>query len=635
MINVNNLGVHFGQQVLFSDVNFQLNPGKKYGLVGANGSGKSTLLKILTGTISPEQGEVTIPNNLNLGILQQNHFIYEKNEIIDVVLMGNKNLWSAIEEKKKLLELDEIDDKVGHKLADLEIIIADHDGYQAEANAGELLIGLGIDVAQHRQPLSTLSGGYKLRVLLAQCLFSEPDFLMLDEPTNHLDLLSINWLEGYIREFKGATLVISHDQHFLDRICTHIIDIDYESVKIYPGNYQKFVQTKELNSVQIEAEISKQEKKKEDIQQFVERFKAKATKARQANSKAKQLEKMEEIVIKRSSRIAPNFLFPLLRPSGKTVLTLKNLSKNFGNKGVLKKLSFSLGRSCKLAVIGPNGIGKSTLLKILSGELSPSSGSYEWGHEVSWSYFSQDHHDLIPDKTTAYEWLYSFSPGAEIGTIRGLLARVLLTQDDVHKATQNLSGGESGRLIFAKLMLEKANLLLLDEPTNHMDLETIQALRSALLKYEGTVICVSHDRHFINSFATDILELKPDGFELFHGNYDQYLEKQGSDYLERRNDKKLGVKRKTIKSTKPDQNKQVRKTQLKLEKEVQNKEKAISRTEQKIADLENILLDTKLYQADKKNELAEKQDEVAKLKSVLGQQMNEWEEVQEKLELVN
>ncbi|MCP4297851.1 MAG: ABC-F family ATP-binding cassette domain-containing protein [Proteobacteria bacterium] len=637
MISVNNLGIHFGTQTLFSDVNFQLNPGNNYGLVGANGSGKSTLMKMLIGTVLPEKGEIVIPNNLKLGVLQQDHFSYENHSILDVVLMGNKLLWSAIEEKNRLLQSDQIDDDIGHRLGELEIAIADQDGYQAEADVAEMLVGLGINLEQHYQKLSTLSGGYKLRILLAQCLFSDPDVLFLDEPTNHLDLGSISWLEGYIKNFRGTSLVISHDHHFLDQICTHIMDIDYETVRIYPGNYQQFLDRKELERTQKEIEITKQEKKKDEIQQFVDRFKAKATKARQASSKAKQLNKMEEIVIKRSSRISPNFLFPIKRPSGKTALTLTGLNKNFGTNEVLKNLSFTLNRSSKLAVIGPNGIGKSTLLKILAGEQQPTTGIFEWGHEVSAGYFSQDHHDLIPAKTTAYEWLYSFSPSEEIGTIRGLLARVLLTQDDVHKATQNLSGGEAGRLIFAKLMLEKGNLLLLDEPTNHMDLETIGALSKAIVNYEGTIMCVSHDRHFIESFATDILELKSDGFELFHGNYHQYMEKVGRDYLDRNGDQNIGVKKKKKKkkknTSKAGQNHASGKERSKLEKKADSKEKRIAKTEEQITRLEAVLAENYLYQAENRKVLDQKLTEKKDLESFLEQLMAEWESIQKKMEL--
>ena len=533
MISVSNLAMNFGQQSLFEDVSFQLNQGNKYGLVGANGSGKSTLLKMLSLEIQPEAGEINFPASLKIGFLEQDHFHFENVPVLDVVLMGKPELWDAFQTKKELLSQNTISEEAGKTLANLEMKISDLNGYQAESDASELLAGLGIPPTRQRDNLSTQSGGYKLRVLLAQCLFGDPEFLLLDEPTNHLDLESIHWLEEYLVRFAGTSLLISHDQYFLNRICTHIIDIDYKTIKIYPGNYQNFIKTKALEVTQKEAEITRQEKKKEELQQFIDRFKAKATKARQANSKAKQLNKIDDIEIKRSSRLTPGFALSIQRPSGKTVFTARNLSKSFDDNHVIKNLTFSMRRGAKIAVIGPNGIGKSTLLKILANEIKPTTGEVEMGHEVFKGYCPQNHMDSIPEGTTPFEWLYSFAPGESIGTIRGLLGRVLLRGDDVHKHTESLSGGESARLIFAGLMLLKPNLLLLDEPTNHMDIESLEALSLALRTYEGSVICVSHDRRFIETFANGILELKPDGFELFTGNYWEYLEKQGKDYLNR------------------------------------------------------------------------------------------------------
>ena len=348
MINISNLGVNFGKQVLFESVNFQLNPGSRYGVVGANGSGKSTLMKILIGEVEPESGEVFLPSNINLGLLKQDQFKYENTPILDVVLRGRPLLWEALAEKEKINQTESINETIGKKLADLETTIADNDGYLAEAEATELLTGLGIETSVIKQPLNILSGGYKLRVLLAQCLFSQPDFLMLDEPTNHLDINSIQWLESYLQDFKGATFVISHDEHFLNQTSTHIIDIDYETVKIYTGNYTQFQAAKALERQQKEQEIVRQEKKKEELQQFIDRFKAKATKARQASSRGKQLDKIEDIVIKRSSRLAPGFAFDIERPSGKKVFDIKYLSKQYGNKSVLDNINFKMERDEKI-----------------------------------------------------------------------------------------------------------------------------------------------------------------------------------------------------------------------------------------------------------------------------------------------
>jgi len=401
-------------------------------------------------------------------------------------------------------------------------------------------------------------------------------------PTNHLDLLSIIWLEDYLCRFNGSCLIISHDQYFLNRISTHIIDIDYATIKIYPGNYSEFTQSKELEHLQKGKEIQQQEKKKEELQQFITRFKAKATKARQANSKAKQLDRMEDIEIIRSSRISPRFDFKLNRPSGKTIFTVKNLARSFGDNQVLEDITLEIARGEKVAVIGANGIGKSTLLKILGNELDPTSGKVEKGYEVQIGVCPQDHHELISSGSTAFEWLYSFAPGETIGTIRGLLGRVLIQGDDVHKATESLSGGESARLIFARLMLEKPNLLLLDEPTNHMDIESLEALSSALKDYQGSIVCVSHDRRFISTFATSILELRNDGYELFKGSYNEFLEIKGFDYLDR-NTVRLEAKQGKIGKTEKLQNKEWKR----MSKEISRLEKQISNREAVIVDLEN------------------------------------------------
>ncbi|MDH5560802.1 MAG: ATP-binding cassette domain-containing protein, partial [Deltaproteobacteria bacterium] len=455
MTTVSNLTVRFGKKILFENVSFQLNKPNRYGLVGANGAGKSTLMKILTRDIEPESGEIHHPASLRLGVLSQDHYRFEKERNIDVVMMGKPALWDVLQEKEQLLKEKVITDEIGHQLAEIEMVIADQDGYQAEGEIKELLSGLGIRENQHESPLNTLSGGYKLRVLLAQCLYSQPDFLLLDEPTNHLDLGSIQWLEEYLCQYQGMMLVISHDQHFLNRISTHIMDIDYETIRIYKGDYEHFLDAKLLEQTQKETEIERQEKKKEEIQQFIDRFKAKATKARQASSRAKQLDRIEDVVIKRSSRIAPSFAIDIQRPTGKVVYSLKGISKSFGEHQVLNNISFLVERGERIAVIGPNGIGKSTLIKIITGEIKPSKGEIEPGHEVIPGYFPQDHRESIPGDTTSYEWLYSFDPGQPIGVIRGLLGRVLITGDEVHKKTQLLSGGEAARLLTAKMMLLK------------------------------------------------------------------------------------------------------------------------------------------------------------------------------------
>ncbi len=634
MIYVSDLGMHFGQQVLFEKVSFQLNGGNRYGLVGANGSGKSTLMRILSDEIQPESGEINYPSSLKRGILRQDQFAFEEMPIIEVVLKGKPALWEAMQQKKQLMESKSLSDDVGHELADLEMVIADHGGYEAESEASMLPAGLGIPPENQYNLLNTLSGGYKLRVLLAQCLFSAPDFLLLDEPTNHLDLLSIIWLEDYLCRFTGTCLIISHDQYFLNRISTHIVDIDYATIKIYPGNYSEFTQSKELESLQKEKEIQQQEKKKEELQQFITRFKAKATKARQANSKAKQLDRMEEIVITRSSRISPHFDFKLSRPSGKTIYTVKNLARSFGDNQVLNNISLEIARGEKVAVIGANGIGKSTLLKILGGELNPTSGTVEKGYEVQTGICPQDHHELIPSDSTPFEWLYSFAPGETIGMIRRLLGRVLIQGDDVHKATESLSGGESARLIFARLMLEKPNLLLLDEPTNHMDIESLEALSVALKDYQGTIICVSHDRRFISTFATSILELREDGYELFKGSYNEFLEIKGFDYLDR-NTVRLEAKQGKTRITEKLQNKEwkrLSKEISRLERQVSNREKTIASLEKEKQQAEECLADGDLYLKANQKDLESELDRKEKIDQKLEDLMEEWELLVQSLE---
>lgn len=634
MISVSELSMNFGKQVLFEEVSFQLNPGGRYGLVGANGSGKSTLLKILSGQIKAEAGEVSMPSGLKLGLLKQDHFEYEEHRILDVVLMGREALWQAIKEKEALSAV-QVSEEVGHRLGELEMVIADQDGYQAEADASELLAGLGVSGVE--RPLKALSGGYKLRVLLAQCLFGRPDFLFLDEPTNHLDLASIAWLENYLNAFEGAFVIISHDRHFLNQVCNRMVDIDYEEIRIYTGNYDQFLKQKYLEREQKESEIERQEKKKEELQAFVDRFKAKASKARQASSKAKQIEKMDDIVIKRSSRVKPKFRFEPTRKSGKEVLKIKDLSKSFGEHQVINGANLKVMRGSRLAVIGPNGIGKSTLLKIIMGQLKPDSGEVELGHEAQIGYFPQDHHEQVPTNTTPYEWLYEFEPGATIGKIRGLLAKVLLTDDDVHKSTGNISGGEAARLILSRIMLEQPNLLLIDEPTNHMDIESIEALSEALCAFEGTLVCVSHDRRFIESVATSILELTPEGFTYFEGSYQEYLAKEGADYLDRsaqpaRPAAAAPTEEKPSGAKSGQDSYNAKKEANRMKKAVRNKEKKVSQIESKINKIDEELAEGTLYKPVFKKELAEKLAEKEDLAEQIKQAEADWSEAQGKLD---
>lgn len=533
MLELKNIKLEFGDRVLFSNVNLQLFAGQRYGLVGANGTGKSSLMRMITGEIKDFQGEMNWPKNIKLGYLQQDHFAYEHQRIIDVVVQGKAALWEARQTQDQLTAKGDMDMAEAQMYAEAEEIILQHDGYAAEADAARMLDGLGIPVEQHELPLNTLSGGYKLRVLMAQMLFGEPDILLLDEPTNHLDIYSIKWLEGYLLDYPGLLLVVSHDHLFLNNVCTKILDVDFGTLREYTGNYDYFVEAKALEHEQVEKAIERQEKKKADLQEFISRFKAKASHASMAQSRVKQLEKMEDIELLPSSRQYPQFSFEPHAQSGRTTLTVEGLGRSFDDKRVLHNLNFEIERGDRVAIIGPNGVGKSTLLKILMGQLPPSTGEFEWGHEALPGYFAQDYHDDLSEDITVYDWLYSFDATASIGLIRNLLGRMLFSGDDVYSKVTALSGGEATRLVFGRLMLMPNNILLLDEPTNHLDLEAIEMLTKALSEYTGTLLLVSHNRFLVDKVATRIIELKPDGMLDFKGSYREFLEKHSTDHLER------------------------------------------------------------------------------------------------------
>ena len=531
MITINNLAMNYGAKLLFADVNLNLNPCDRYGLVGANGAGKSTFLKLLMQEEEVSLGEVNVSKNSRIGALRQDQFKYENTNIIDCVIAGKEVLWSALQEKAQLIERDIWDDESGCRIAELEHIIMDNDGYVAEIFAEELLVGLGIKKELHYQPLSTLSGGYKLRVLLAQALFNNPDILLLDEPTNHLDIMSIYWLEGYLQEkFRGVLVFISHDITFLNNVSTHILDIDYGEVRQYTGNYDSFIRQKQEIIEQKLHEKSSAEKKIAQLQVVVDKFRA-GTRAMQSRSKAKQIERIEIPDIHKSSRVSPYFVFKQKRPSGKTVLKTEEIFKSYEEKRVLSKVSFVVNRGDKIIIIGPNGIGKSTLLKILLDRVKADSGSYEWGYEPHIGYFAQDHHELLHDSITVLEWLSRQAPEEIDNVIRATLGKVLFKQDDTNKNIMKLSGGEGARLLIAKIMLEEGNVLVMDEPTNHLDIESKEALRDALMKYEGTLLLVSHDRDFASHIATRVIAMSERGIIDFKGSYSEYLERYGKDYL--------------------------------------------------------------------------------------------------------
>ena len=530
VIAISNLSKSFGPQALFEDVTLQLNAGSRYGLVGANGSGKTTFLKILSGTEPASGGEVTFAKHARIGILRQDRFESDEQIILDVAMMGDELVHRALAEQQAHA-VDAVPDP--ERIAEIDEILRAHDGYTLEARAAQVLMGLGIPEAAIRQPLYTLSGGYKLRVLLAQVLVSRPDAVLLDEPTNHLDILSIRWLERFLSSYRGCAVVISHDQRFLNNIATHILDVDYGTVIEYPGNYQAFHDSKLATRERKEGEIARVEKIIAHKKAFVERFKAKASKARQAQSRLKQLEKIEVETLAASSRRYPKLRFEIARPSGKDVLAIEGLSKSYGDKRVLSDVSLTVRRGERVAVIGANGLGKSTLLKIITDNLASDGGKVAWGHEAQVGYFAQDHKEQLTNPNqTALDYLWDICPQEGTSTVRGVLGRLLFSGPDVDKPVSALSGGEATRLIFSRLMVQKPNVLVLDEPSNHLDLESIEALVEALEEYKGTLIFVSHDRWFVDKLATRVIEIRPDGLNDFAGTFREYLERQGDDHLD-------------------------------------------------------------------------------------------------------
>lgn len=506
MILINQLAMSYGGKLLFYDVNLNLTGQTHYALVGANGAGKSTLLKLITGEEQPISGSISIPKDATIGWLKQDQFRYENTIITDIVVQGKPKLWEALQEKDKLLASPEWNEKIANKVSHLEEVIAQLDGYSALSFAEKLLIGLGIPAAYHQKPLNALSGGYKLRVLLAQALFQEPDILLLDEPTNHLDIISIHWLEKYLKtEFRGLVLFISHDVKFINRLADYILDVDYAEIRQYSGNYEKFLAEKKLIEEQKLHLKKHAEEKIAEMQRFIDRFGASASRARQAQSRAKMMEKIEIPDIKHSSRQSPQFQFKPQRSSGKLVLRVKGIGKEFKNKKLFDHINFEVNRGEKIAIIGENGIGKSTLIKILLGKITQDAGQYEWGHETHLSYFSQDHHDLLDTHINVLDWLINQIGNMNEQQVRKILGHVLFSKDEVTKDILALSGGEAARLLLAKIVLESANVLVLDEPTNHLDIEATDALAAALKNYPGTLIFVSHDRHFISKIANRVL----------------------------------------------------------------------------------------------------------------------------------
>lgn len=523
MIVVNELSKGFGSRVLFDNVSAQFAPGNRYGLTGPNGAGKSTFMKILTGEVEASNAG-TVNRPAKIGVLKQDQFAYDNERIVDTVMMGNKVLWDALKERDALCEVPELSEAQINRLTDLEVIIADENGYTAEFEAAVILRGIGIPDEQHENLMSTLATDYKFRVLLAQALFGEPQALMLDEPTNHLDLDSIHWLEEFLCEYEGILLVISHDRHFLNSVCTHIADIDYDTIIIYPGNYDDMVEHKMQARQSIEESNRDKAKKIKQLQEFVARFAA-GQRSSQVQSRKKEIARLAPAELKRSNIQRPFIRFEQVKPSGREVLRVRGLSKGFEGKQLFSDVDLDIARSDKVAIIGANGVGKTTLLRCLMQEIEPDVGEVKWTDNASWSYYPQDYHDAISAGTTALQWLTNFMVDEGDQFIRGLLGRMLFSGEESLKETDKLSGGEAARLLMARLMMQKNPILVLDEPTNHLDLEAVSALAEGLRLFPGTVFVVTHDRDLVSDVATRILSFQQGKLIDYHGTYDEYLQK--------------------------------------------------------------------------------------------------------------
>jgi ATPase subunit of ABC transporter with duplicated ATPase domains len=533
MIATTKLAKEYGPRVLFEDVSLQLNAGSRYGLVGANGSGKTTFLKLLAGDEEVSAGSFTIPKRARVGVLRQDRFLDDDALILDLAMRGDAVVWNALTEQRALgAAAGDID---AQRLADLEDVIAAHDGYTLEARASEVLEGLAIPTRLHRMPLSTLSGGFKLRVLLAQVLVGGVDVMLLDEPTNHLDILTIRWLEKFLAGYAGCAVIISHDQRFLDNVTSHTLDVDYRTITVYTGGYSRAMVEKAAERARAEVGIARAEEEMARKQAWVDKFGAKNTKASQAASRVKQIEKIAATVedLAETSRRTPYLRIAPERPSGKDVLELEGVSKAYGDKKVLTNVSLVVRRGERVGIIGPNGLGKSTLLRIAVERLAADAGKVKWGHEVRVGYFPQDHREVLEDEdATPLGIMEEMCAGESPTYVRSQLGRVLFSGAEVGKRVGLLSGGEAARLIFAVLAVQKPNVLVLDEPTNHLDLEAIHALVEGVKAYEGTVIFVSHDRAFVSALATRVVEIRADGLSDFKGTYSEYLAKLGDDHLD-------------------------------------------------------------------------------------------------------
>ena len=530
MISTANLTIQFGEKPLFENVSVKFGEGNRYGLIGANGCGKSTFMKILGGELDATSGTCTVDANERLGKLGQDQFAFEEFSVVDTVIMGHEELWKVKEERDRLYSLPEMSEDEGMRVAELEVEFAEMDGYTAESRAGELLLGLDIPLEQHSGLMSAVAPGWKLRVLLAQALFSDPDILLLDEPTNNLDINTIRWLENIINERSSTMIIISHDRHFLNSVCTHMADLDYGEIRIYPGNYDAYMTASTAARERLQADNARKKAQIAELQTFVSRFSANASKAKQATSRARQIEKIKLEDIKPSSRVNPFIRFEQAKKLYRLAIEVNDLAKGFDDKPLFSDLNMLVEVGERIAIIGPNGIGKTTLLRTLANDLEPDSGLVKLSENHTLGYFAQDHAHEFEENLTLFDWMSQWKQdGDDEQVVRGILGRMLFSQNDIKKSVKVISGGEQGRMLFGKLMMLKPNILLMDEPTNHLDMESIESLNTALENYPGTLIFVSHDREFVSSLATRIIEMKNDGLVNFVGSYEDYLRSQAID----------------------------------------------------------------------------------------------------------
>ena len=525
MIQVSNVTLKFGKRTLFEDVNIKFTKGNCYGLIGANGAGKSTFLKLLSGEIETTHGDIEITKGERLAVLKQDHYAYDEYTPVETVIMGNTKLFEIMKEKEKMYSKTDFTDEDGIKLGELEAAFAELDGWSAESDACELLNNLGVDEANHYLLMKDIPNAQKVKVLLAQALFGNPDILLLDEPTNNLDLDAINWLEEFLINFENTVIVVSHDRHFLNKVCTHIADIDYGKIKLYIGNYDFWYESSQLALKQMKESNRKKEEKIKELQAFIARFSANASKSKQATSRKKMLEKIELDEIVPSSRKYPFIEFKPARESGKQILEVKKLSKTVDGKKVLDNVSFIVEKGDKIAFVGTNNIAKTTLFRILMGELKYDAGSIEWGSTITKSYFPQDNSEYFKGTDSIVKWIGSFYNIDDETVLRGFLGRMLFSGEEVFKSVNVLSGGEKARCMLSKCMLEGSNFLILDEPTNHLDLESITALNNGLIKYNSELLFASHDHQFVETVANRIIEFTDDGKIIDKKcTFDEYLE---------------------------------------------------------------------------------------------------------------